>query len=163
MLGDDFLALVGEQGATGECIVVHVREDNCSGGEVTDGESVSSNPLLAVGEYLLEVGAEVGDVLDILGLFFFTEFAAHLVRVQVGNQIGAVVYDVVSLVCLIVISGVVAVLLSEEAEDSAGLVVLLAVLYPDWELAVVEFTGSLAWSELLEGESLVFVLNLSVG
>ena len=163
MLGDDFLALVGEQGATGECIVVHVREDNCSGGEVTDGESVSSNPLLAVSEYLLEVGAEVGDVLDVLGLFFFTEFFGRLVGVQVANKIAAVVYEVVSCVCLVVISGVVSVLLSKETEDGAGLVVLLAVLNPDWDLAVVEFTGSLAGSEFLTSDSLVFVLDLSMG
>ncbi len=141
---------------------MHIGENNSCGSEVSDGDVVSSDVLLAVGELLLEVVGEVGDVFDVLGLGFFVELLAHLVGVKSWDDISAIVDHVVSVVSLIVVSGVVSVLLAKETEDGAGLVVLLAALNPDGELTVVEFAGSLAWSELFEAESLVLELSFSV-
>ena len=67
------------------------------------------------------------------------------------------------MICLIWVSGVVAVLLSKESENGARFIVLLSILNPDGYLAVVEFTSSFANCKLLEGYNFIFVLNFSVG
>ncbi len=67
------------------------------------------------------------------------------------------------MICLLWVSGVVAVLLSKKSENGARFIVLFSVLNPDGYLAVVEFTSSFANSKLLEGNNFIFVLNFTVG
>ena len=70
-------------------------------------------------ELLLEVRAEVCDSLYVLLLTFLTKILAHLVGVELRNNVSAVVDNIVSVVGLFWILRVVAVLLSKESKDSA--------------------------------------------
>ena len=70
-------------------------------------------------ELLLEVRAEVCDSLYVLLLTFLTEILAHLVGVELRNNVSAVVDNIVSVVGLFWILRVVAVLLSKESKDCA--------------------------------------------
>ena len=70
-------------------------------------------------ELLLEVRAEVCDVLNILGLSFLSKILTHLVRVELGDDVSAVIDDVVCVVGNLWVSGVVAVLLSKESKNCA--------------------------------------------
>ena len=70
-------------------------------------------------ELLLEVRAEVCDSLYVLLLTFLTKILAHLVGVELRNNVSAVVDNIVSVVGLFWILRVVAVLLSKESKDCA--------------------------------------------
>ena len=70
-------------------------------------------------ELLLEVRTEVCDGLNILGLSFLSEILTHLVRVELGDDVSAVIDDVVCVVGNLWVSGVVAVMLSKESKNCA--------------------------------------------
>ena len=70
-------------------------------------------------ELLLEVRAEVCDVLNILLLKFISKSLTHLVRIKSGDYVSAIIDDVICVVCFLWVGGVVAVLLSKESKNCA--------------------------------------------
>ena len=112
-----------------------------------------------VSKNLVEVFDEVSQVLDVVGLFLFTELLGTLVWVELANKIICEVNSIVSDVSSFNIFWVEPVLLAEVTKNCARLIVVLAVLHPNWDLAVGEFSGSLAWTEFFKANALISVFD----
>lgn len=159
---DDLLTFVRVLGTAAEGWVLNEGEHNRCNHKVTGGHLVTADEGRAsLNKLRVEVLSKLGDALSV-GSFGLVVVVLGGVGFVEDHKVVGPVNGRIAVPSSVIVFGVVPVLFAEEAQDGFGLVVVVAILDPDWHLTVRELAGSLALLHFVKGDLLILVLDFAV-
>jgi hypothetical protein len=115
VFSNNCFTLIAKGSSSCQCIIVNVRKDKCSNRKVTNRQVISGNKVFPVfSKNLIKVFGNIFDVFNVGIDVSLVKVFCRLIWINLGCNIGAKVYRIVSDVSSLSFTGVKAVLFAKK-------------------------------------------------